>query len=99
MTNKIINYKYSSIMSKKLLDMSEVMDLLKTTFTDILNMLRKGKIRIEPYAQILDRLNRAEKTTQDIIDNWKACFQQIPLTFGPKDDKNSLVTIQFEFTG
>ena len=48
-TNKSISHKYSGIMSKRPSDMSEVMELHKKTFADILNMLGQGKIRIEPH--------------------------------------------------
>ena len=41
-------------MSKKPHDMSEVTELHKTTFADILNMFEQGKIRIESDTQILD---------------------------------------------
>ena len=52
-------------MSKKPPDISKITELHKTTFADILNMFGQGKIRIEPHTQILDRLSRAERTTQD----------------------------------
>ena len=41
-------------MSKKLPDMSEVMELHKKTFAGILNMFGQRKIRIEPDTQIFD---------------------------------------------
>ena len=49
--NKNFGCKYRCIISKKLPDMSEVMELDKGTFADTLNIFRQGEIeiRVVPY--------------------------------------------------
>ena len=65
-------------MSKKLPVMSKVMELHKTTFADILNILGQGKSESNHTPKFLTDC-RAEGTTRDGI--WEICFYLITLSF------------------
>ena len=57
---------HRKIISKKPPDISEIKQLLKTTFVDILNLLRQGESPIKPQQQILSR-------TSEYI-NWETLY-------------------------
>ena len=58
-TNKSIGHRHSCILSQELPNISEIPQLTKAAFTNILDVFREGKIRVEGVAQ-------------DI--NWETCI-------------------------
>ena len=82
-------------MSKKLPDMSEITEFYKATFTDILNMLGKEKSESNHTPKFLTESMGRSGLPKILIG--KHAFN-LSLSFQTKDDKLSLVRIQFELT-
>ena len=75
---------YRSIMSKKPTDMSQVTELHKTTFADILNIFGQRKIRIKPHTPKLEftcSIVQRQQMNPSEIDGYKLeyCLHKIPL--------------------
>ena len=55
-TNKSIGNRHSCILSQELPNISKIPQLTKAAFTNILDVIREGKIRVEPHTQVPHRL-------------------------------------------